>query len=385
MSDTNTPNDEARNGTSNGADGNPPASDAQPTTPLTPAPAQQDTQDFQATTPFEPQAFQAPQAPQSPQSPQAPPASRFTPQVPQAAQAPQAPQPPQMPNAPQTPAAPQVPQVQAPGAPQQFDPSAPQAPQQFGPGVPQAPQQFGPGAPGAPQQFGPGAPGAPQAPGVPGYAYATPQPKGLAIAALIIGIVAICSLIFGWIPFLGGGFSIVCGAAAVVLGIIAMNKAQSKGMSITGLITGGIAVLAGIGIIIAWSVFFANAGQALDDYSSSLEDLQSELDTYDYDDYSTDSGTSPDTTGEYSEAFCLAYADYSDLSASSDVTSDDPAARKALEALAAETSPNQDIYQEFLDVTAPGASATPSDVSAATVDLAGALGNDFAGCMDYVY
>lgn len=59
---------------------------------------------------------------------------------------------------------------------------------------------------------------------------------GLAIAALVTGIVA---LVFCWAPF----FGLAVGVTAVVLGIIALKKAQNKGMSITGIVTGGIATL----------------------------------------------------------------------------------------------------------------------------------------------
>lgn len=68
---------------------------------------------------------------------------------------------------------------------------------------------------------------------------ASPAPRksnGLAIAALIVGIVAILS---GWVPFWG----FVVGAAAIILGIIALKKAGQKGMSIAGIITGAVGVL----------------------------------------------------------------------------------------------------------------------------------------------
>src|SRR5699024_11793461 len=60
--------------------------------------------------------------------------------------------------------------------------------------------------------------------------------KGLAIISLIAGILAmlVCP-----VPFLG----FLMGAAAVVIGIIALRKPQSKGMNLTGIITGGIGAL----------------------------------------------------------------------------------------------------------------------------------------------
>lgn len=80
-----------------------------------------------------------------------------------------------------------------------------------------------------------------------------PRPKGLAIAALIVGI---SSLVLCWIPFVG----MLGGLAAIVLGIIALVKAQSKGMSITGLITGIVGFLAGIVLTLTAFTLFSLIG-----------------------------------------------------------------------------------------------------------------------------
>jgi hypothetical protein len=64
--------------------------------------------------------------------------------------------------------------------------------------------------------------------------------NGLAIAALVVGIVAAIS---GWIPFWG----LIVGGAAVVLGILGLRKANGKGMAIAGLVTGAIGAF--------WSIF----------------------------------------------------------------------------------------------------------------------------------
>ena len=64
---------------------------------------------------------------------------------------------------------------------------------------------------------------------------------GMAIAALIVGIVA---FLFGLIPVFGA----IVGIAAVVLSILALRKEQSKGMAITGIVLGGIAVLVSISV-----------------------------------------------------------------------------------------------------------------------------------------
>lgn len=77
-------------------------------------------------------------------------------------------------------------------------------------------------------------------------------PAGLAIAALIVGILA---LLFGLIPVFGA----LVGIAAVTLGILALRKQQSKGMAVTGLVLGAIAVLASIGVTAGMGAAVNNA------------------------------------------------------------------------------------------------------------------------------
>ena len=64
-------------------------------------------------------------------------------------------------------------------------------------------------------------------------------PRGLAIAALVLGI---AGLVLVWLPFL----AVVALPAAIVgliLGIIAMRKGQPKGLALTGVILSGVAIL----------------------------------------------------------------------------------------------------------------------------------------------
>ncbi len=76
-----------------------------------------------------------------------------------------------------------------------------------------------------------------QAPTPPPYA---PKPaRGLAIAALILGIAAFVTV---WVPILG----LLLGIVGVVLGIVALVKRQPKGLALTGLILGGLGFLGGI-------------------------------------------------------------------------------------------------------------------------------------------
>jgi len=69
-----------------------------------------------------------------------------------------------------------------------------------------------------------------------------PQPAGsFAITSLVTGIVA---FILGWTPL---GF--VLGIIALVFGILGLRKKQNKGMSIAGIVTGGMGLLASLAII----------------------------------------------------------------------------------------------------------------------------------------
>lgn len=62
------------------------------------------------------------------------------------------------------------------------------------------------------------------------------QTNGLAIAALVTGIVAVLS---GFIPFWG----FLVGIAAVVLGVLSLRRAGGKGMAIAGIVTGSVGAL----------------------------------------------------------------------------------------------------------------------------------------------
>ena len=82
------------------------------------------------------------------------------------------------------------------------------------------------------------APVVPPAPSLAG----TPVPStGLAIASLVLGILATLSGIF----FIGGLF----GIAAIITGVIALQKKVGKGMSIAGIITGALGILGTLGAV----------------------------------------------------------------------------------------------------------------------------------------
>lgn len=64
---------------------------------------------------------------------------------------------------------------------------------------------------------------------------------GLAIAALVVGIGA---FLLGLVPVFGA----LVGIAAVVLGVLAVRRQQSKGMAVTGIVLGGIAVVSSLAV-----------------------------------------------------------------------------------------------------------------------------------------
>lgn len=118
-----------------------------------------------------------------------------------------------------------------PGAPQAAPPQYPAAPVQ-GPG--RFPQQPYPAAPGNRpiQPYGQQPYGQPY--GQPSYSGLAPaEPKGMSIAALVLGIVGVIS----------GGWFIIPQILAVVFGHIGLKKEPSvKGMAITGLVLGYLMV-----------------------------------------------------------------------------------------------------------------------------------------------
>jgi hypothetical protein len=85
----------------------------------------------------------------------------------------------------------------------------------------------------------------------------SPAPRGLAIAALIVGIAA---FLFGLIPW----FGLLLAIAAVILAVLALRKKQQRTFSLIGLILGGIALVTGIIVAIVFGIAVSNpsAGRA---------------------------------------------------------------------------------------------------------------------------
>ena len=80
---------------------------------------------------------------------------------------------------------------------------------------------------------------------------ASQHSSGMAIAALVTGIAAIVT---GWVPFLG----LALGTTAVVLGAICLKRKGNKGMSIAGIVTGGLGALWSLAMTVF--LIFAFAG-----------------------------------------------------------------------------------------------------------------------------
>ncbi|MFA5606222.1 MAG: hypothetical protein WDA07_03385 [Leucobacter sp.] len=84
------------------------------------------------------------------------------------------------------------------------------------------------------------------------------ESKGQAITALIAGIIGlVLDIIFfttpaGLVVLVAG---LIFGLVGLITGIIALRQRQSKGMALTGLITGALAVLLAVGIIVFALVF----------------------------------------------------------------------------------------------------------------------------------
>jgi hypothetical protein len=94
--------------------------------------------------------------------------------------------------------------------------------------------------------------------------------NGIAIAAMIIGIIA---LLISWIPILG----VLAGVLALVLGFVGRSKAKKtpavggNGAAITGIVTGILATLINIGITIALFAFGSTFMGSFETYEDCIE------------------------------------------------------------------------------------------------------------------
>lgn len=114
------------------------------------------------------------------------------------------------------------------------------------------------------------APTPPLAPAVPPHPAPTVT-NGLAIASMVVGIVA---FVTGWAPFWG----ILAGVAAVVLGVIALKKPSGKGMSIAGIITGGLAVLSSLIATAFFLIALVAGGVAFNEVNNQIQQESAKTD-----------------------------------------------------------------------------------------------------------
>jgi hypothetical protein len=146
-----------------------------------------------------------------------------------------------------------------------------------------------------------------------------PSRRGLAITALILGIVAVVCALLGFIPIVGWpflGLAGLLGVVALVLGIIAVSgkNHDGRGMGLTGLILGPLSVLLTIGAIVFQVVFaFGLASHVIRSESSGAGALPGPSATAEATpgDGTTPSGdpsssAAPSATGNYDEQAYLA-------------------------------------------------------------------------------
>lgn len=101
----------------------------------------------------------------------------------------------------------------------------------------------------------------------PSYQAPPRQTKGIGIAAMVLGIIAI---VLSFIPVVGI-VSFFLGGAAVILGIVALVKKNGKGQGIAGLITGGLSLLIA-GIVTAMTGAFVTAvDESLQEANEGIE------------------------------------------------------------------------------------------------------------------
>ncbi len=94
--------------------------------------------------------------------------------------------------------------------------------------------------------------------------YVSPQPggsKGMAIASMVLGILSIVACCYWYL-------ALICGIAAIVLGILHNKKNGSCGMSIAGIVCGIIGVVLTVVFLVLAAIGLAAFGglSALENY-----------------------------------------------------------------------------------------------------------------------
>ena len=113
-----------------------------------------------------------------------------------------------------------------------------------------------------------------------------PQGNGLAVAALVTGILGV---LVGWIPCVGWVIGTLLAVLAIIFGFVGKSKASQGaphgGLAIAGLATGFLALIISIGVPLAGTVFFARAVQEQGGFQGIIEkakeDAQRQMDEAD--------------------------------------------------------------------------------------------------------
>jgi len=88
--------------------------------------------------------------------------------------------------------------------------------------------------------------------------------NGFGVTALVVGIVA---FLVGWT----GLFGLILAIVAIVFGILALTKKQSKGMGITGIVLGGLALITALIVTTVGLAILGGAAQVADDASKEQQ------------------------------------------------------------------------------------------------------------------
>jgi hypothetical protein len=170
-------------------------------------------------------------------------------------------------------------QRQQPGGSQQGGWDQRQQPGWDQPGQPGWDQPGQPGQPGQQQGWGQQpAWNQPNAPGGWGQPAPTGRNDGVAVAALIVGIL---SLLVAWLPIIGL-IGALGGVVALVLGFVARGRikrtgASGSGMALTGIITGVVALLLGTLITIGLFVLGGDLfGESFQSYAECIDETGDE-------------------------------------------------------------------------------------------------------------
>lgn len=102
-------------------------------------------------------------------------------------------------------------------------------------------------------------------------AFSTPS-KGLAITALILGVVALLGVA---IPILNV-FSAILALVGLILGVIALTRATSKGLPLSGTIVSAVALLLSLVFIVVYITSFANVVNDVRNDTSVIEEETTE-------------------------------------------------------------------------------------------------------------